>query len=237
MPLAIGMGLGMEYGGGAGYSPLSEGSALEMWVRADLGVTLGATVTWADQSGKGRNATQSTASKQPTVATVAGLNNQSALLFDGTDDSLTTAIGTAAAQPLTLMVVVRTATRAATMTAIDGPVGGPNRIIIGDDGANIYGYAGGSINSAVPWGNNTSRIVLFEANGASSAVYSNSYTTTIITGNAGAGAFQGASIGASGAAQYWPGHIAEFVAVAGASAALRQRLMQYASTRYAITLT
>jgi len=40
---------------------------LMFWLKGDAGVTTGATFTWADQSGQGRNSTQSTAADQPTV--------------------------------------------------------------------------------------------------------------------------------------------------------------------------
>jgi hypothetical protein len=42
-------------------------SNLMFWLRGDLGITTGATFTWADQSGNGRSASQSTAAAQPTV--------------------------------------------------------------------------------------------------------------------------------------------------------------------------
>ena len=64
--------------------------ALELWLRADQGVTLnGDTVSrWIDQSGNGRDAAQATAAHQPTLEQnmVAG---QPALRFDGVDDYLT----------------------------------------------------------------------------------------------------------------------------------------------------
>ena len=42
---------------------------LMFWLRGDAGITTGATFTWADQSGQGRNSVQSTAIDQPTVTT------------------------------------------------------------------------------------------------------------------------------------------------------------------------
>jgi hypothetical protein len=44
---------------------------LMLWLKGDAGVTIGATFTWADQSGHGRNGVQSTAAAQPTVTTAA----------------------------------------------------------------------------------------------------------------------------------------------------------------------
>lgn len=59
-------------------------SGLYGWYRSDLGITLnGSTVSaWADQSGNGRNLTQSTGSKQPTYnATDSQYNNKPSLTF------------------------------------------------------------------------------------------------------------------------------------------------------------
>jgi|GEM_PF-4493780 hypothetical protein len=42
---------------------------LMFWLRGDAGITTGATFTWADQSGQGRNSVQATAADQPTVTT------------------------------------------------------------------------------------------------------------------------------------------------------------------------
>ncbi|MDD2599459.1 MAG: hypothetical protein PHO37_09555 [Kiritimatiellae bacterium] len=62
----------------------------QLWLKADTGVltsTAGGVTNWLDQSGMGRNATQATAAKQPTVQANA-LNNLPAIRFDGTDDLL-----------------------------------------------------------------------------------------------------------------------------------------------------
>jgi hypothetical protein len=58
------------------------GSSVELWLRADLGVTIGTGVSaWADQSGKGRHCTQATGSRQPTVVS-SWKNGKPALDFD-----------------------------------------------------------------------------------------------------------------------------------------------------------
>jgi uncharacterized repeat protein (TIGR01451 family) len=58
-----------------------------VWLKADVGVTTGATLTWADQSSNSRNATQTTVANQPTVPS-AVFNFNPALFFDGTNDNL-----------------------------------------------------------------------------------------------------------------------------------------------------
>ena len=44
---------------------------LMFWLKGDVGITTGATFTWADQSGQGRNGVQATAADQPTVTSTA----------------------------------------------------------------------------------------------------------------------------------------------------------------------
>lgn len=58
--------------------PIRLTSNIYAWYRSDLGITLnGTTVSaWADQSGNGRNLTQSTANKQPTYNTADSQYNQ-----------------------------------------------------------------------------------------------------------------------------------------------------------------
>ncbi len=63
-------------------------SGAAMWLKADLGVTTGATLTWADQSGFNRNGVQSTATNQA-VFNSNVFNFNPALTFDGTNDYLT----------------------------------------------------------------------------------------------------------------------------------------------------
>ena len=63
-------------------------SGLALWLRADsITVDNGDTISeWKDQSGDGRDFTQTTASKKPTfVATDATFNNRPCLSFDGGD--------------------------------------------------------------------------------------------------------------------------------------------------------
>jgi len=64
-------------------------SNLQLWLKADAGVTEGATMTWDDQSPNGLQASQSTGANQPTVLTDA-MNFNPALDFaDGADSFLT----------------------------------------------------------------------------------------------------------------------------------------------------
>ena len=56
-----------------------------IWLKANQGVTTGATMIWADQSGNSRNAVQSTAANQPTAPSNV-FNFNPSLLFDGVND-------------------------------------------------------------------------------------------------------------------------------------------------------
>lgn len=73
------------------FSPLSI-NGLQLWLDASQvsGADGDPVTTWGDLSGNGRNATQSTTAAKPTLKT-AVQNGRSALLFDGTDDSIATA--------------------------------------------------------------------------------------------------------------------------------------------------
>ena len=64
-------------------------SGLQLWLKADAGVTLnGSKVSrWADQSGNGNNGVQLDAERQPLLVRDA-LNGKPVIRFDGTDDRL-----------------------------------------------------------------------------------------------------------------------------------------------------
>ncbi len=72
---------------------LTAKSSLQLWLKADAGVatgTDGIVTTWADQSGKGNDATSAGDTTSPTVATAA-INSLPTIHFDGDDDLLTVA--------------------------------------------------------------------------------------------------------------------------------------------------
>jgi hypothetical protein len=76
------------YGAGPGGVGNTNGkSEMSMWLNASaVNQGVGSAVsTWSDASGVGNNATQATASAQPTLQTQAVLNNQPVLRFDGGD--------------------------------------------------------------------------------------------------------------------------------------------------------
>lgn len=66
--MALGLGLGIQYdnkvSSEAAFS-LTDIAGLQLWAKNKTGVTTGATLTWADQSGNGNDLTQSVANAQP----------------------------------------------------------------------------------------------------------------------------------------------------------------------------
>lgn len=69
-------------------------SGASRWYRADTGVTTGATMTWADQSGNNVNVTQATATNQPVYNSGTNLMNfNPKVTFDGGNDRLSNATG------------------------------------------------------------------------------------------------------------------------------------------------
>lgn len=75
---------------GGGTSTLTVTDALQLWLKADAGVTKGqgdAVTAWKDQSGKGNDAAQSDVALAPVLVENAA-NGKPVLRFDGTDDYL-----------------------------------------------------------------------------------------------------------------------------------------------------
>ena len=82
-------------------------------VTLDTGVSV-----WADKSGNGRNASQSTGNNQP-IYTAGGLNGKNVLTFDGTNDTMPTASFTQN-QPSTMFAVVQVLNTSGSINFIDG---------------------------------------------------------------------------------------------------------------------
>jgi hypothetical protein len=87
--LLYGLGFSLVISSLSAQSPGGISGNLRGWYKANTGLTItsGAVSQWNDQSGLGNNATQGTGARRP-VETVAAMNYNSALTFDGTDDYL-----------------------------------------------------------------------------------------------------------------------------------------------------
>jgi hypothetical protein len=81
-------------------------TGLRLWLKADQGVTQasGAVSRWADQSGRGVDATQAAAGSQPALINAA-INGRPALAFDGLNDFLTFTLPVNGLTAMTLVLV------------------------------------------------------------------------------------------------------------------------------------
>src|SRR5271169_4249375 len=63
--MSLGLGLGLGFGSQPGFLPTDLPGCM-LWLRASAGITIATGVSaWADQSGKGQNATQGSGAAQP----------------------------------------------------------------------------------------------------------------------------------------------------------------------------
>lgn len=215
-------------------------TGLALWLRADLGITIGTGVSaWADQSGSGdanKNVAQATGAAQPTyTATDATFNGKSTLTLDGTDDQLLAAGSWAVAPPTT-----------GTLFIVWKSVGTGFSFPIVDRGSNVYEfYQNTGANTDLRWflsadltsvstSLNVKSICAIDMNGASSKIFQNAKTTPLVTGNPGTVATFGLNIGRAGLGNCT---IAEIIIYSTRlSAANFGAVMDYLGSRYAITV-
>lgn len=98
MRIGLGLGIGVGSGSASAWSPMSLGSELAMWLRADTVTTsVGAVSTWNDKSGNGR----APAATSPPTWRDAGharcINGMPVVDWDGTDNRMDFAIDAFAA--------------------------------------------------------------------------------------------------------------------------------------------
>lgn len=217
------------------------GSNLLLWLRADLGISIGTGVSaWADQSGNGNNFVQATGANQPTYFASGGGNGQAYLSSPAaaTNVTMVCAGWASLAQPFEdFLVINRTA------------ISGSNNEYLTDFGAGIVDNTVGAVNSAT-LGIATSIpgptiaitagvdvIVDSKFNGASSSIALNNGTPS--TGNGGTAA---TGVGATifnyvGGGNSWNGRIYERVlSNVILTASQRTALTRYFGARYGITV-
>lgn len=225
------------------------GSSLELWLRADMGITLnsGNVSAWADQSGKGdanRNVTQGTAALQPQyTASKATYNNQAVIDFGVAHaDGELLASGTWASpivQPITRFLVGHAANSSTNNYMMDARPGQANQaaLISAHTGPAVQvfdgiGLSSGSVDIIVPTVNGISD------NGASTKYYRSALTAET-TGNAGTNGYDGTTIGnyLGGGNFSCKGPIAEVIIVSGAFDATKfAACMRYLGARYGIAI-
>lgn len=170
---------------------------------------------WDDKSGNGYHLLQTTVANQPSRS--GTINSRSAVVFDGTDDSmLSTPAFTAPSKPFTILAVARnTATSGQRNVVLPGGSGTDGRIFR-TSGGTIDIYQGAFLSTSASWGTTAAHAVVAVFNGASSKIAydSNAYST----GNAGTHSFgtswRVGSLG-PGTSEFWQGEVCEIVCVAG----------------------
>lgn len=224
------------------------GTSLELWLRADLGITLnvGNVSAWADQSGKGdvnRNCLQGTAASQPTfVASDAGLNGRPSVSFPAGGTQLSLVSGTwapAPSQPFTVFLAAKASqTGAANQYALDSIIAGTQMAVFTTAHAQVTAFATGSLQYTTD--TTVKAVSVYEFNGVvNSKIYWNALTA-VATGNAGPNIHTGTTIGNYAgllAVTNFDGTIAEVIYVSGiATLAQRTACMTYLGARYLVTI-
>lgn len=248
--LALGLGLGLVFGGQT-VNPLTiyGPSAVELWLRADLGITLngGNVSAWADQSGSADNggagshhAVQGTAGNQPLyVASDATFAGQACISFNkARPDVLASAVWTTAPTVVgTFFIVCNSDGAAATEVFCSFAEAGTGELYQ-NAAADVQYFQGstllfvGETTVAVP------SVLGVDRNGAATNCYQNAITA-LNTGAAGSGALTKIIVAANTSAGAGPlgGKIAEIISINRiATLAERTATMRYLGARYNIAI-
>jgi hypothetical protein len=213
-------------------NPLSL-TSLRAWYKSDVGTTIATGVSqWNDQSGNLNHLVQAVGASQPAL-TAGAINGLPALVFDGSNDFMSVAF--VLVQPSTVFFVMRPIVITASRTYVDGGAVAdtmavaqaqltPNRLRM-TAGSVLTGATG--IVAGVPG------LVTAIFNGASSALASTDDAG--ITGNAGAGAGAGLTVGSQfGGTLPANMQLAEVIVMAAmATAGERAGVRSYVQQRYA----
>jgi uncharacterized repeat protein (TIGR01451 family) len=117
---------------------------LSLWLKADAGLTTGATMTWLDQSGNGHNASQSVAASQPTLHSNA-INFNPSLVFANNRNNFLS-VASPALPTGNISYTVFGVARASILTGgafaynyiyVEGSDSGNNRVSVGRINANM----------------------------------------------------------------------------------------------------
>lgn len=237
-----GIGFRRRTSGGAGPPPFSPLDLSPLvWLDASDATTLfedtggtdaaepGDTIAlWQDKSGNGNHLSQVTAARRPTW-------DGSKVVLDGTDDRVvrSTLVAGALAQPYTIVVVGTIAPDSAVLVANGS---GSSVTLQRATGATAYrGTAGALLNGTAPIALTTRTALTFEVNGATSRLFQNAAQVGS-TGNGGANALNGLTVGCSSAgASFVNGEACE-VLVFGATLTDGQRdsLQAYLAAKWSL---
>lgn len=223
-------------GGGASWTPADLPDVV-LWLRSTEGITIATGVSlWEDQSGNGNDVKQTTPSLQPTVEASA-INGLPVITFDGTGDRLKATAFTLS-QPTTVLVVLRQNTWTLNDYFFDGNANASMALTQRVSTPRLGLAAGGAavaINSDLAVG--SFGLVTCKFNGASSSLQVNNNTS--VTGNPGAEAPGGFTLGSPGATSSFAGavSIAEVVLMSSIATDEDLALMRaYVTSRYGISM-
>ena len=221
---------------------------LHTWFKSDAGLYQDAARTtptvadgdpvggWADQSGNGRHASQSTSSKRPTLK-LNIQNGRSVVRGDGTDDGLqTAAFGATLSQPYTLFLVHKFNVLANNQNVLDG-LTDPNRFYLARPANNAYDLYFGT--GTPQFGTTTTnwRLLRVVAQGASTKYQFEGGAEATIASNPGTSPLDGLTLfmNRNGTIQFFNGDIAELILCSGdLSAADDARATAYLNQRWAV---
>ncbi len=255
VPLALITAAGARAQNGPGGVGSTDGTShLQLWLQGSSGTyqtSAGTTAAaangdtvgrWEDRSGRGRNVTQATAGRRPTLRTgTNGLNGLPVLAFDiavsGGEDFLRSAsISPALSQPFTLFAVARKIGGGSTaQTIVDSRTAGSNTMVLGYSGTTLARVnAATDVTVAVTQGSFT--ILRGVYNGTASSIAADGGTPG--TGDAGARTADGFTIGANrSSTQFLGGEIAEIIHYDTLLLAAQQAIVENAlSARYGIAI-
>jgi hypothetical protein len=188
---------------------------------------------WNDKSGNAMHVSQGTVSLQPSRSgTVNGL---SSVVFDGTDDFLsTTDPGSAVAQPQTVFAVVVPSLLTGSRTILAGVAG--TVATLSTDGSTAIIYAGTANSGGGSLSTSTTYVIQATLNTTSSAVRVNG-GTNLYSVNPGSLGYRGYRLGRySTFTDYWNGSMCEIVVYDSAlSLANINTVGQYLATKWGVT--
>lgn len=188
---------------------------------------------WNDKSGLGRHMTQGTVSAQPSRSGTIG--GKSAVLFDGTDDGLTTGTITIPSKPASLLLVARNTAASGQRDAyMSYDAGSADGRIFRTSTGTVDTYQGNFLSTGASWGTTAAHSVALVLNGASSKIALDSGAW--VNGDAGLQSLgERLSIGSYKAlgGEAWQGEICEAVFVAaGISDADKTSWFGYCATKW-----
>ena len=207
-------------------------NGLQLWLRADQGITLATGVSqWNDLSGNGNNLSQSTVGLRPAYnATDAAYNNQPTLSFSAVANTVIGGGSITHAQPYTIIFVGDSALAGSSIIESGGTYSG--LYTFGPGAGYICFYAGTGQQSNT--GITSKSVVAAVFNGASSSIYVNNSSTPVFSANPGSGGLSGAiNIGNTGLAGPFTGNIAEVLIYNSVlSTTQLGTIFQYLGSRY-----